>query len=108
MDRPPSIRWMRVGVTAFCGAGAMIAGAVATGATHGPGALVVVFIVLVLVFALVAFGLIAVGASKSRAENRRLVAQAQERAQAHTRHDHRPRLCTGTDRLGLCFSGHGA
>jgi hypothetical protein len=58
---------------------AMFAAAIATGAAHGPKIVSGIFLVLMVVFGLVGFTLGLVGARKSRAETRRLVAQAAER-----------------------------
>jgi RsiW-degrading membrane proteinase PrsW (M82 family) len=91
MNQSPSVRWLRASVAAFVAGVAMMAGAIADGATHGPGVLAVVFIVLMVVFAIVGFCLVLVASGKSRKENQQLVAQVRERTQAQARHDRRPR-----------------
>lgn len=87
MSRPASIRWFRAGLgTLFAGA-AMLAGAIATGSTHGPMALTVVFGVLAVLCALAGFILSRIGAKRARAENQRLVAQARARAERESKRD---------------------
>ncbi|MGH3166370.1 MAG: hypothetical protein ACRDN0_10815 [Trebonia sp.] len=85
------MRWLHSGVAALWVGVAMLAAAIATGVTHGPGFLVAVFVVLMVVCGIVGFCVALVGGRKSREEDRRLVAQARERAEAQTRHDRRPR-----------------
>lgn len=81
MDQQPSIRWLRIGV-AILGVGVvMFAASIATGVAHLSKWVSGTFLVLMVVCALVGFALTLIGASKSRAENRRLVAQAQARAE---------------------------
>ena len=84
MIRSPSFRLGRVGVAMFfCGV-AMLAAAIATGASHGPAVLSGTFLVLMVLFGLAGFIIIFIAARKMRGENARLVAEAQE--QARTRH----------------------
>ncbi len=80
MDQSPSLRWARAGMVLFIGGVAMLAAAIATGASHGPKAVSVIFIVLMVLCGVAGFVLIRVSAGKSREENKRLVAEAQSRA----------------------------
>jgi hypothetical protein len=65
----------------FVAGAVMFAGALATGIAHGPTAIVGLFIVLLVLCFLAGFILILIGARKGRAENQRLLAQVQARAQ---------------------------
>lgn len=83
MIRSPSFRLARVGVVMFfCGV-AMLAAAIATGASHGPKVLSGIFLVLMVLCAVAGFILVRVAAGKMREENARLVAEAQAQARAN-------------------------
>jgi hypothetical protein len=81
MERPSSIRWMRAGAGMFVAGAVMFACALATAVTHGPATIAGLFIVLLVLCGLAGFILILIGARKGRAENQRLLAQVQARAQ---------------------------
>lgn len=82
MSRSPSVRWALAGMLAFfCGV-AMLAASIATGASHGPKVLSGIFLVLMVLCGVAGFLLVRVSARKSREENQRLVAEAQEQARA--------------------------
>lgn len=80
MSRFPSLRWGRASVGMFGVCIAMLAASIATGVAHLGTAVSVTFGVLAVLCAIVAFVFIAIAASKDRAENQRLVAQALDRA----------------------------
>jgi hypothetical protein len=77
MDRTPSIRWLRAGMYSFIAALPMLAACIACGVAHGPKAITIVFVVLFVLCGVAGFVFVWVGARKSRAENQRLVNEAQ-------------------------------
>jgi hypothetical protein len=81
MDRTPSMRWLRAGMYSFIAGLPMLAACIACGVAHGPKAITIVFGVLFVLCGVAGFVLVWVGGRKSRAENQRLVNEAQAKGE---------------------------
>ena len=82
MDRSPSVRWALAGMVAIFGGVAMLAAAIATGASHGPKVLSGIFLVLMVLCGVAGFLLVRVSAGKNREETQRLVDEVKDQARA--------------------------